>query len=59
MTNQPQPTPPSFRPVPAVPIVVLPTPKGLRAVRTADGVFAGATFREALEAAHQAKKSSQ
>lgn len=53
MTEQPQPTPPHFVPVPALPVVVLPTPKGIRAVRTPAGVFVGVTFREALEAAHQ------
>ena len=52
MTNQPHPTPPRFQPVPALPIVVLPAPKGVRVVRTAAGVFAGATMREAIEAAH-------
>ena len=51
MTEQPTPTQPRFVPVPALPITVLPTPKGVHAVRTAAGVFAGATMREAISAA--------
>lgn len=47
--------PPAFRPVPAVPIVVLPAPKGLRIVRAAGGVFAGATFSETIAAAMKEK----
>lgn len=52
MNKQPQTTRLLFVPVPAMPITVLPTPKGVRVVRTAAGVFAGATMREAIEAAH-------
>ena len=55
MTNQPNPTPPPFRPVPAVPITVLPAPKGLRIVRTPAGVAWGATFSEAIAAATKDK----
>lgn len=54
MTNQTRPAP-TFRPVPAVPIVVLLDANGLRAVRTHAGVFAGATFSEAVAAATQEK----
>jgi hypothetical protein len=42
--------------VPALPITVLPTPKGVRAVRTDTGVFAAATLREAIDAATQTAK---
>ena len=52
MNKQPKTTRLLFVPVPAMPITVLPTPKGVRVVRTAAGVFAGATMREAIEAAH-------
>lgn len=55
MTNQPHPTPPRFQPVPALPIVVLPAPKGVRLLSVAGRVIAAATFREALQAAIQAK----
>jgi len=48
MTEQPTPTQPRFQPVPAIPIVVLPAPKGVRIVRTPAGVYAGATFSEAI-----------
>lgn len=51
MTNQPHPTPPRFHPVPALPIVVWPAPKGVRVLATAAGMFAGATFSEAIGAA--------
>jgi hypothetical protein len=53
MTEQPNPTTPRFVPVPAFAITVLPTPKGMRAVRTDAGVFVAATLREAIEAARQ------
>lgn len=51
MTEQTQSTPPHFAPVPAIPIVVLPSPAGVRVVRAAGGLFAGATFSKAIDAA--------
>jgi hypothetical protein len=55
MTEQPKPTPPGFVPVPALPITVLPAPKGLRIVRTLAGVAWGATFSEVIAAATKDK----
>lgn len=58
MTNQPNPTPPAFVPVPALPIVVLSAPKGVRLLSVAGRVLKGATFREAIDAA-SAQPTSQ
>lgn len=50
MTNQPPPAPPPFRPVPAVPIVVLST-DGEARVLACGGVFTGPTLCAVLDAA--------
>ena len=50
MTN-PHPTPHRFQPVPAVPIVVMPSPEGVQIVRAGGGLFMAPTVREAVAAA--------
>lgn len=58
MTEQPQPTPPGFSPVPAIPITVEFASKGAWRLRTAGGVFSGATLRDAVDAAQAARKDA-
>ena len=51
MTDQPQPTPPGFVPIPAVPIIVLAHRKGDCRLMVGGNVFAGPTLRDALTSA--------
>ena len=56
MTDQPQPTPPGFVPIPAVPIIVLAHRKGDCQLMVGASVFAGPTLRDALTCAAASKE---
>lgn len=53
MTEQPKPTQPQFRPVPAIPFVIESHSKDACRVRTAGGTYTGATLREAIDASQE------